>query len=469
MRVWRGHYCLYVYRPDGTKERKHKTVRLGLKAEMKKWEAQSKLRSIIEREYAKIGLAAVDVDPTFEWFWRERYLPIREGIWSRNTRSAVGSVIEKQVLPVIGRLRLDQITRFTLQSHLNDVANRFSRSVAKKVRVYVTDMLEEAFEQDLIAKNPARKLDMPRTRRPCERYLTADEVRKLLAKLQGRDHLIMRMFILCALRPGELFALRRECVEPGRLRVKEGVTRGVVQETKTRESNGFVALPTSLEAELGEWLARAPSSSERAFIFAGEQGRPLDAQNYLKRVLKPAAAKAGIMGVTFQSLRRTFATLIQGMGTVKDAQAQLRHVDAQTTMNIYQKAIPASVSAAVEALDQKLSESPREAEPTKPAEPQPQPDGTEYPTPNQKGPKVTAQLLHNFFGRRNQPVNRSRFATRTWVVRPSGFEPPTFCSGAIGTSSYPSYCYLGFQPLGASAFAQLTSSEGSTPTVLIRF
>jgi hypothetical protein len=43
------------------------------------------------------------------------------------------------------------------------------------------------------------------------------------------------------------------------------------------------------------------------------------------------------------------------------------------------------------------------------------------------------------------------------VVPPSGFEPPTFCSGAIGTPSNPSCRYLGFQHLEASAFARPTS------------
>jgi hypothetical protein len=39
---------------------------------------------------------------------------------------------------------------------------------------------------------------------------------------------------------------------------------------------------------------------------------------------------------------------------MKDAQTQLRHCDAGTTMNIYTQGIPSSVKAAVEALDQKL-------------------------------------------------------------------------------------------------------------------
>jgi integrase len=50
----------------------------------------------------------------------------------------------------------------------------------------------------------------------------------------------------------------------------------------------------------------------------------LHAGNYLKRdVLRPAATKAGIEGLTFQALRRTFATHFHGIGTVKDQQLGL--------------------------------------------------------------------------------------------------------------------------------------------------
>ena len=38
----------------------------------------------------------------------------------------------------------------------------------------------------------------------------------------------------------------------------------------------------------------------------------------------------------------------------KDAQAQLRHADASTTLNVYAQSIPETVMAAVEALDRKL-------------------------------------------------------------------------------------------------------------------
>ena len=221
-----------------------------------------------------------------------------------------------------------------------------SRSVAKKVRVYVKDILDEAFEQDLIPKNPARKLDMPRTRKPCERNLSIEEVAAARG-LTGRDHLIVRLFVLCALRPGNSSRFRRECVEDGRLRIKEAITRGEIQDTKTEESNGYVALPPSLRVELTSLDARRTEDPARLH-FRSRNGTPLDAHNYLTSFSsRPPRARDSQPTFSRCGGRSRPASRV---GTVKDAQTQFRHADAQTTMNIYQKSIPASVSSAVEHL-----------------------------------------------------------------------------------------------------------------------
>ena len=59
--------------------------------------------------------------------------------------------------------------------------------------------------------------------------------------------------------------------------------------------------------------------------------------------------------VTFQALRRTFATHFHGIGTVKDQQTQMRHADATTTLNVCTQAAPESLKAAMEAFDQKMA------------------------------------------------------------------------------------------------------------------
>jgi hypothetical protein len=58
------------------------------------------------------------------------------------------------------------------------------------------------------------------------------------------------------------------------------------------------------------------------------------AHNYLQRHLKPLAERLSVEGVTFQALRRTFATLMQRKGP-KNAQTQLRHSDIAMTLGTY--------------------------------------------------------------------------------------------------------------------------------------
>ena len=87
-----------------------------------------------------------------------------------------------------------------------------------------------------------------------------------------------------------------------------------------------------------------------AWIYPSTRGAHIRSGNWLQRNLQPAAKAAGLERVTLQAHRRTFATLIQKVGSVKDAQAQLRHASPQVTLGVYMKAIPESVPKAVEAL-----------------------------------------------------------------------------------------------------------------------
>ncbi|HUE05089.1 MAG TPA: hypothetical protein VMR62_36415 [Bryobacteraceae bacterium] len=83
----------------------------------------------------------------------------------------------------------------------------------KKTLVQYRAILEEAVERELIDKNPARKLTMPSTRKPCGRFLAMEEFDVFVAQLEFRDRLITRMF-----------ALRWDDIETGRVRVDESTS-----------------------------------------------------------------------------------------------------------------------------------------------------------------------------------------------------------------------------------------------------
>ena len=100
--------------------------------------------------------------------------------------------------------------------------------------------------------------------------------------------------------------------------------------------------------------------------------------------------ESGIKGLTFQALRRTFATHFHRIGTVKDQQSQMRHADAQTTMNIYTQSVSDSLKNAIE-FDRKMSGN------------------------------VLTTMNHSW--------NRGELEVIEKMVRPGRFERPTFCSG----------------------------------------
>jgi integrase len=359
IKKWAGQFHIYVIDADGKEKRRQKYVTLGLKAQMKRWEAEEKLQRIIAQHSSGNQPARPDPEKTFGWFWKERYLPIKESEWKRSQIDAVSFVMNSHVLCRFERVRLCDMNKFDIQKHLNDLAKGYSESLVDKAYTYINAALEEAVDQDFLAKNPARKVEMPRTRKPARRHIRPEEIQLLLSEMTKRslirDRLILRTFIVTALRPGELFAVRWKDLEPGRIRIEEAVYRNKLGDPKTATSVGYVYISRSLELELAMWKEFRLRTGPDDFVFeARYRGRPMDGRSYLRRFLSPLAKSLGIQGLTYQALRRTFATQVQKLGSVKDAQAQLRHANASTTLGVYTQEIPESVRETVEALDRKL-------------------------------------------------------------------------------------------------------------------
>jgi integrase len=82
-----------------------------------------------------------------------------------------------------------------------------------------------------------------------------------------------------------------------------------------------------------------------------KDGRPIRDNNILTRFLKPAGRALGMAWLNWRSLRTSHATWLKMAGAdVKDAQAQMRHSRASTTLDIYQQFVPDSQKRVVEKL-----------------------------------------------------------------------------------------------------------------------
>jgi len=82
-----------------------------------------------------------------------------------------------------------------------------------------------------------------------------------------------------------------------------------------------------------------------------QMGKPIRDNNILSRFIKPAARAIGLPWVNWRSLRTSHCVWLKLAGAdVKDAQGQMRHSRASTTMDIYMQFVPESQKRVVDRL-----------------------------------------------------------------------------------------------------------------------
>jgi len=361
---WYGYFRKTVMDPKMAAE---KTVRvaviLGSRSHMKRTEAREALEREITKRCGQLddsNRVMNDGSVTFGWFVRNRFLPLKEASWKEETAKVKKLLIQRDLIDAFDNVPLENFDKFTLQLHLNKLAQTRSRDRVLQMRAYLRDIFVEAVDQNFLAKDPARKVKVPGQLRETDKTtLSWDELRNALSRLSLRDRVLLELDMTNALRPSELFALRWKCLDPEAFTMKviETAYRGQIRPWgKTRKSLEVVHLPKKLTADLLRWKEQCPDPSPEAFIFPNKHGDFMDTSNYRKRVLH--AADLGLPKLTFQVIRRTIATLAQKKGTVKDVQGVLRHSRAATTTDVYMQEIPKSVKATVESINQELRKRP---------------------------------------------------------------------------------------------------------------
>ena len=362
---WYGYFRKTVKDPATNEE---KTVRvtaiLGLRSKMSKSEARDALEREItkQRGQASSGNRIMnDGYVTFGWFVKNRFIPLKEAAWKEETAKTKKLLIERDLMDDLGEIPLENFDKFSLQVHMNKLAQTRSKDRVLQMRAYLRDIFAEAVDQDFLAKDPARKVKVPAKLRDTDTTtLTWDQLRRALGELDLKDRILLELDMTNALRPSELFGLKWRCFDPtaSTMSLKETVYKGKIRPWgKTRKSLSSVHIPRGLATDLEEWRAQCPDSSPDAFIFPNQDGGFLDTDNYRKRVLHRLAAKLELSKLTFQVIRRTIATLAQKKGTVKDVQGLLRHSRTATTIDVYMQEIPESVQATVNLINQELRKS----------------------------------------------------------------------------------------------------------------
>ena len=194
-------------------------------------------------------------------------------------------------------------------------------------------MLEAAVEYGYLDRNPATgrrrrlKADAPK-----RRFLEAEQVRALLDGAGKHRTLLATAIMAGGLRVSEVAGLRWRDVAlaGGRLRVAASKTEAGVRE---------IDLSPHLREELTGHKAGSPFSRPGDLVFPTEKGTKRDRSAIRRRILRPAIERANRMleeqglapipeGVTFHSLRHTYASLMAEAGVdAAYTKSQIGHVE----------------------------------------------------------------------------------------------------------------------------------------------
>jgi integrase len=348
---WGVDYFVYVTEADAER-RVHKVARFGFCAKVTKGKAQEACDGFMVAVNSGQVVSA-DASMTLATWWEQVFKPVRSGKWGRNTRIAYDYTWRKHIEPHVGSVRMSDMNKLTIDRLLLKLADaNLSEQIVQRVLVMLHAMFEEAVDNDVLVKNPARKVTLPACK-PAEetRSLTEEEVHRLWDTSEGQDYLVFRVLVLCGARPNEAFALKRNDDMGAVLRIDESGARGQFASTKNKKTR-YAPIPASLRAELNEWLS-ARSDSPDTLFFTAPHGGMISHNGWGRSILEHARSASKIPDLTFRMCRTTFATLFNG--DIKDAQEILGHHSPQFTLATYRKSVSTRAAAGVEEMDKRLS------------------------------------------------------------------------------------------------------------------
>jgi integrase len=183
------------------------------------------------------------------------------------------------------------------------------------------------------------------------RNLTVEEFRQFVQHLPEPYRTMALLCCCLGLRISECLALKWSDVDwlTGRLLVERGIVGQQVNDVKTPESRKKLVIDRELLTALQTWKQSAQFSGPEDWMFASpvQHGRLPWSYDQVWRVYQRSAKAAGIGGLGTHSLRHTYRTWLDSVGTPIGVQQKLmRHADIRTTMNIYGDAVTADMAEA---------------------------------------------------------------------------------------------------------------------------
>lgn len=283
--------------------------------------------------------------------WIDEWLPRKKNI-EPGTYTSYESICRLYIKPKLGKARLQDLRRAHCQEFV-DSLDKSPKYIHNIVGV-LSDALQDAVKMEIIPKNPAADLDMPKVIKKKPVAMESDLQKAFEAEVTSSPY---RNIFLIALHTGarisEVLGLQwknidlktGEIIIAGqleRIRVK-GDKRTVKNQTKSKQArNMFV--PAYVVAYLRDEKKRQAGHKLQAgkewenddgLVFTREDGTPIPHRT-VESAFERIRTKLGHPEITIHTLRKTFVTNEEREGTdIKTISAMVGHSASDITLDIY--------------------------------------------------------------------------------------------------------------------------------------
>ena len=259
-----------------------------------------------------------------------------------STRRGYDAWLNNHLLPRWGNSLLTDLQARPVELWLQ------SKTLAPKSKVHVRGIIRALWEYAMwrgdapTQRNPMELVTIrgasKRQKQP--RSLTVEEFQLFLKHLEEPIRTIALVCVCFGLRISECLALKWCDVDwlNGKLRVERAIVRQRVDDVKTVYSGRLMSIDKVMLEVLKTWRQSTQFSSEEDWIFASpvQLGQLPISYPWVWLVFQRTAAKAGIGKLGTHSLRHSYRSWLDAVGTAIAVQQKLmRHSDIRTTLNIY--------------------------------------------------------------------------------------------------------------------------------------
>ena len=260
-----------------------------------------------------------------------------------STRADYQYSLEHYILPRLGAMRITTIRPRDIRRLVGEMeAAGLQPSTITKHLAPLKALFATALADGDVDRNPTLRVYVSgRNRDPnstVPKALTSDEVRRLLAELEPPWDLMVEFLVHTGLRVSEAIALTWADLNLGpnpSVCVTRQYYKSRLRQPKSRGSIRRVPLSPNTAGRLRD-LRATQAAREGDLVFPNARGGYVDPHNLRARIIRPAAAAAGLGRVSPHMLRHTCASLLFEHGrNIKQVQEWLGHHDAAVTLRVY--------------------------------------------------------------------------------------------------------------------------------------